>query len=52
MTKENFQIEIILGTLKQSDYPGALTIITLALKSGREMVKERRQKKSQERFRV
>ena len=52
VAKETFQIELKLRTLKQGDYPGGLNIITQALKSGGELVKERGRKKSQERFKV
>lgn len=48
MAKKTFQIELTLGTLKQGDYPGGLRVITLAFKSGRELVKEMRQEEPRE----
>lgn len=45
-------MELRPETLKQGDYPGGLNAIILVLKSRKELFKEMRQKKTQERFKV
>lgn len=49
--RDTSQIELRSGTLKQGDYPGGLNVIILVFKS-KELLKEMRQKKSQETFKV
>lgn len=49
---ESLPIKLQLGTLKQGDYPRGLNVITLVLKRGRDLIRESRQEKRGERFKM
>lgn len=52
MAIESFPIKLQLGTFKQGDYPRELNVITLVLKRGRDLIRESRQEKRGERFKM